>query len=149
MSTTLFTILLYFSMLFNPGVITFDHPATVEEGLVVLREMYPDWVANYKEDEFDCSEMSSLVAQYFIVAGYTDVQIKAGYNMQEGFSHEWVVVDGKIIEATGLYISRDHKFYRQMNDRGETYKLYCEKDWWNSQYMLNNGLRYYLVKGAW
>ena len=141
MSTTVFTILLYFSMLFNPGAITFDRPATVEAGVAVLNEQYPDWVEHYEDDEFDCSEMSALVSQYFITAGYTDVQVKSGYNKDIG-GHSWVVVNGNIIEATGLYVSDDIEFYNSFTDRGR--QMYNDIDWWNSEYMLDNGLRGYI-----
>jgi len=106
---------------------------SVQEGLNEICANFPDWVENYEDDEFDCSEMSALVAQYFIVEGFQDVKIKYGYNKDIG-CHAWVVVDGQIIEATSLYISDDIEFYNSFVDRGSR-QLYTENDWWNSKYI--------------
>jgi len=137
MNTVLFTLMLYLSTIFNPGVITMEHPGSVDKGLQVLRYQYPEWTEHYEEDEFDCSEMSALVAQYFKVSGYKNVEVKNGYSRDIG-AHTWVVVEGEIIEATGLYISHDKLFYDQFYSRGSR-QMYCESDWWNSNYIKQQG----------
>jgi len=133
MNNFLVTLLLMYFGLFGMNVQDFTPIYSVQEGVNEINSVFPDWVENYEDDEFDCSEMSALVAQYFIIHGYQDVKIKYGYNKDIG-CHAWVVVDGQIIEATSLYISDDIEFYNSFVDRGSR-QLYTENDWWNSKYI--------------
>ena len=104
-----------------------------------LNITFPDWKENYIENEFDCSEMSSLVYQYLKVCGLKP-ELKTGYNFHEGYGHSWVESRGTTIECTLLNINRNKAFYSKENlipfiQDEETKKVDC--DWWNSKYIKN------------
>lgn len=122
----------------NPIVdVEFTDITTIEQGLTELNRAFPDWRQNYKEGEFDCSEMSALVYQYFKCCGL-EPELKVGYNFNEGWAHAWVVCQGEIIESTWLDINPDKEFYNQIAPCSLTEEAQVtEYDWWNSPYIKN------------
>ena len=111
---------------------------TVETALVQLNKAFPDWKANYKENEFDCSEMSALVFQYLKACGLNP-ELKTGYNFREGYGHAWVVCQSKIIESTWLAINPNKAFYDEKVFTPAVINesiAKTEYDWWNSPYIL-------------
>jgi hypothetical protein len=110
---------------------------TVEVALVQLNQAFPDWEANYKVNEFDCSEMSAFVDEYLDACGL-NAEMKTGYNFREGYGHAWVVCQGKTIEATWLQVNTDKSFYDALTPCTMGPKVTAnEYDWWNSPYMID------------
>ena len=131
MPTWLLLILLAYSSLCSTCPVFIDCK-TPEQGLEDLNRRFPAWRENYEVEEFDCSEMSALVNQYFKCAG---MKSKMEIGNSKEFGHAWVVVDSKYIEATRLYIS-DPTNYNQYINMGEaSYVGIPEVDWWNSKYI--------------
>ncbi len=108
---------------------------TVEQGLQNLNQAFPDWKENYEIDDFDCSEMSALVYQYFKCCGFKDVQLYSGWNDVRNVGHSWVVVDGIYIEATRLEINNNLRYYRRFNSDGYGVPS-NDLDFWNSKYII-------------
>jgi hypothetical protein len=113
---------------------------TVDQGLVQLNKAFPDWQANYEYNEFDCSEMSALVYQYFKDCGL-EPELKNGWAQNiwgyKGIiGHSWVVCQGKVIECTKLqvYPADMYKDFKPNNLSDSMAKT--EYDWWNSKYIV-------------
>ena len=120
----------------NPSMdIRFDTGAnTVDEALTQLNEYFPDWRQNYKEGEFDCSEMSAFVYEYLKCCGLKP-EIKNGYSGNYG--HSWVVCDGKNIQCTDLRVVSGTRFCSSLTIREMRDDLkVTEYDWWNSEYII-------------
>jgi hypothetical protein len=111
---------------------------TADAGVVQLNQDFPDWYENYRENEFDCSEMSALANQYFKCAGIKS-EVKTGYrNEPRWFAHAWVSVEGKNLEATNLTMVYDSFGYDELKSYGTPdLRNDTEYDWWNSKYIKN------------
>lgn len=147
MNSIMIVLLLYVSTLF-PGIVNMDKVDSVEQGLATLNAAFPDWAENYQMGEFDCSEMSAFVAQYFRCAGFKDVKVmvaRSRYKGQPG--HAWVVVDGKVIEAVILTIADGAAFKQCFKKSTECDTIKHRKssdwDWWRSDYFQDRGMRAY------
>lgn len=135
MNSFVLIILLQLSVCNQFGPVAFTDIKTVDQGMIELRETFPDWRENYTPGEFDCSEMSAFVYEYLKCCGL-EPEIKMGHDIDKGYSHAWVECQGKIVEATQLKISTDTAFYAEINQ----YTLISglkgnEFDWWNSNYI--------------
>jgi hypothetical protein len=113
---------------------------TVDQGLAQLNKAFPDWNANYKENEFDCSEMSSLVYQYFKDCGLKP-ELKCGWAQNiwgyRGIvGHCWVVCQGKVIECTKLQIYPAYMYKDFKPEVLPDYMVKTEYDWWDSKYII-------------
>lgn len=141
MNTVLLLMLLKSSLLYpNQNYYQPIQPIqTVEQGLTILRQDFPDWQKNYQANVFDCSEMSALVNQFFLCQGF-DSHVVRGYNFQDGIGgHAWVLVDGYIVEATSLYTANTEQvegFYDRFNYTVlETPPTGDDWDWWDTDYI--------------
>lgn len=133
-NTWLITIMLFLSVL-SPGAVELPRPPTVADAVHEMQVLYPEWQQQYKEKEFDCSEMSSFVYQYLKCEGFMPI-IRTGTN-SKGIGHAWVECDGKVIEATWLKINPDTNWYHQFNSFNPAACDATEWDWWNASYMRN------------
>ena len=120
----------------NPNItVNLTGVTTVNQGLVELNKAFPDWEHNYQVNEFDCSEQSALVYEYFKCAGL-EPELKLGYDWPHKYGHAWVVCQGKTIECMELRVATNQTFYDHFNP----FKYYSQAerdgdlDWWNSGY---------------
>lgn len=122
---------------------------TVKQALWVLNHEFPDWNDNYKEGEFDCSEMSAFVRDYLNYCGL-DAKIQSGRGEDvwgyPGWSnHAWVICQGQNIECTELKIEPD-SLYAGFRRYTLPPSAFPERfDWWNSEYLKSRGFEQWPV----
>lgn len=107
-----------------------------------------DFYDVYRENYFDCSEMSSYLEWYFERSGYkTDIVIGHTGNGSR-LSHAWVRIHGEnnsliMVEATCCEVLPQYWYeseYHEEMSLSNIYKtdntLFCidEFDWWNTSY---------------
>ncbi len=120
----------------------FNRLETVEDkvyaAIAIIKCMYPDWHDNYKESEFDCSEMSAYVKQCFTAWGIPVTLVQSNK-----LWHVWLEIPNKygermLIEATSLRIvPRDEwdEYYHKYDVNYNRKLRSSEVDWWNSKYL--------------
>ena len=116
---------------------SFASPTTIDQALVVLRTTFPEWQENYVRGEFDCSNMSALVADYLNASGLK-AEIKQGMSATTKKAHAWVVCQNNIIEATQLRITKPTNPTYAEYATPVTYSARVMKeqyDWRNSKYI--------------
>ena len=125
------TLLLMYFSLFGVNIQDPTPIYSIEEGINEIRTVFPDWHDNYDFGEFDCTEMSMFVTNYFKIHGF-NAELHHGKYKSKG--HAWVTVNGIIVECTSLTIKENTEHYIESKNI-KIYPTLKEIDWWNSQYI--------------